>query len=46
MTHTERMTRLPKVRREKIEKRTDELYQEYKTLRNLREMIDLTRNKM
>ena len=40
------MARLPKARREKIEKRTDELHQEYKILRDLREMLDLTQGEM
>jgi transcriptional regulator with XRE-family HTH domain len=40
------MARLPKARREKIEKRTDELYQEYLILRDLREMLNLTQNEM
>ena len=41
VTHAERMTRLPKARREKIEKRTDELHQEYLILRDLRETLAL-----
>ena len=40
------MARLPKARREKIEKRTDELHQEYKILRDLREMLDLTQDEI
>jgi hypothetical protein len=44
--HAERMARLPKARREKIKKRTDELHQEYKIFRDLREMIDLTQGEM
>jgi transcriptional regulator with XRE-family HTH domain len=46
VTHAERIARLPKARREKIEKRTDELHQEYKILRQLREMLDLTQDEM
>jgi DNA-binding XRE family transcriptional regulator len=46
VTHAERMARLPKARREKIEKRTDELHQEYKILRDLRERLDLTQGEM
>lgn len=40
------MARLPKARREKIEKRTDEIHQEYKILRDLREMLELTQEEM
>ncbi|MGL5077072.1 MAG: helix-turn-helix domain-containing protein [Waterburya sp.] len=40
------MSRLPKARREKIEKRTNELYQEYKILRDLREMLNLTQDEI
>jgi transcriptional regulator with XRE-family HTH domain len=43
VTHLERMARLPKA---KIEKRTDELHQEYKILRDLREMLDLTQDEI
>jgi hypothetical protein len=39
VTYAERMARLPKARREKIEKRTDELHREYTILRDLREKI-------
>jgi transcriptional regulator with XRE-family HTH domain len=40
------MARLPKARREKIEKRTNELHREYEILRDLREMLDLTQGEM
>ncbi len=40
------MARLPKTRREKIEKRTDELHQEYLILRKLREKLDLTQGEI
>jgi len=46
VTHAERMARLPKARREKIEKRTNELHREYEILRDLREMLDLTQGEM
>lgn len=40
------MARLPKARREKIEKRTDELHREHTILRELREMLELTQGEM
>jgi transcriptional regulator with XRE-family HTH domain len=41
-TLEERMRALPKARREKIEKRAEELHKEYTMIRRLRELFELT----
>jgi transcriptional regulator with XRE-family HTH domain len=40
------MARLPEARRKKIEKRIQELHKEYKILRDLREMADLSQEEI
>lgn len=46
VTHRERMAKLPKERRERIEKKAKELHQEYLLIKRLREEANLTQKEL
>ena len=46
VTHRERMAKLPKERRERIQKKAKELHQEYLLIKRLREEANLTQKEL